>query len=97
MHPRYIIRKGFSHKNKKYLAWIRDRGCAVCKKTAVAHHVWCAKENDYLTIPLCDEHHVSGKFSYHKIGPDKFQELNGINFDWLIIELLIEYIKEKYA
>lgn len=57
-------------KEKKYTDWVGTLPCAICKEhneTVVAHHLkhrWsphCGggsqKANDYLTMPLCYEHH----------------------------------------
>jgi hypothetical protein len=44
---------------------VRELGCLVCQRPANAHHIREGRiKNDYLTIPLCREHH-QGDFSIH--------------------------------
>ena len=39
-------------------------GCIICGDPAQVHHMRGCKRNNWLTIPLCPEHHV-GSFSIH--------------------------------
>jgi hypothetical protein len=52
-------------KEKKYMQKVRGLGCLICKSPASAHHIREERiRNDFLTIPLCPEHHL-GQFSIH--------------------------------
>lgn len=87
MHPKWI-----SAKNKEYEAWVKTLPCIVCNQEGVdPHHVWHARRNDYLCIPLCRPHHTE----YHSIEWKKFEEKHNIDLSWEIIKLLIKYQENK--
>lgn len=57
---------------------VAEVGCIVChlmglgKTPAQCHHIGDTSErDDYLTIPLCPEHHT-GKTGFHGMGERKF-------------------------
>lgn len=89
----YMVKSAFKHKtsrNKKYLAYIQTLDCIVCKRKRVdAHHVYTGgvglKCSDYLTIPLCREHHSE----IHNTGKKMFQVKYQVN----IKDLLTMYLK----
>lgn len=63
---------------KDHLQRVRDLGCLICRKMgyhntpASAHHCFDTSErDDYLTIPLCPEHH-QGKTGFHGMGERAF-------------------------
>lgn len=91
VHPKRKLRFGDSYKNEKYLAWIRVKGCLVCKSAPCdAHHVWCNRSSDYTVVGLCRNHHRE----YHDTSHDAFERKYHIDFEWEIIEMLSDYIKE---
>ena len=91
IHPRNKIRKNKSHKSDSYLTYIRGLKCLVCGKSEVdPHHMWCAKENDFLAVPLCRIHHQE----IHA-APNSFPKCFDIYFEHEIIELLTNFIREK--
>ncbi len=50
---------------KLHMQKVRELGCLICKQPASAHHIRSERiKNDFLTIPLCPEHH-QGAFSIH--------------------------------
>ena len=69
-HMQHDLTKYVRWKEKRYTDWVATLPCVICKEhneTVVAHHLkhrWsphCGggsqKANDYLTMPLCYEHH----------------------------------------
>lgn len=92
------LEKDIPDRDENYLAYIRTYKCCVCgKKCSVAHHVnpggVGSKCSDFLTLPLCTEHHTKGKYAIHNIGKEEFQKRFNINFSELISLLLINYIR----
>lgn len=87
MHP-----KNYTHKDLKYLDWVRGHPCLVCRlpPRSEAHHNEHAKKNDYLAVPLCRAHH----HQYHTIPHKEFEDRYSINFLFEIINYLSQYIKE---
>ena len=80
-------------KNKKYLAWIREKGCLVCGQKAVAHHCedvmgsrGLSIKHDLLAVPLCHEHHM--EFHTYNI---RFWERHNIDIKQTIIGYLVGY------
>ena len=64
------------HRNPAYLQRVRSLGCLVCSEVfgledlppAAAHHLFDPKDrDDYLTAPLCHEHH-QGQTGFHGLG-----------------------------
>ncbi|MGZ5053392.1 MAG: DUF968 domain-containing protein [Methylobacter sp.] len=52
-------------KAKKHMGRVASLGCLVCGAPANVHHIREERiKNDFLTIPLCREHH-QGDFSIH--------------------------------
>jgi hypothetical protein len=72
-------------RNEKYLAFIRRFPCVVCgewRRIEAAHfgpHGIGQKASDKLTLPLCQEHHRTGKHAYHKMRPSDFATIHGID------------------
>lgn len=61
-----------------YLAYVRTKGCLVCGKPAIAHHIqhgepsaMQAKSGDKWAVPLCFEHHNGSKYSVHDFGNER--------------------------
>ena len=87
-----MIPKLKPYRNSEYRKFVRSQGCLICGRPAEAHHVrrlyWSSgvgiKPHDYVTIPLCREHHSP------EIEAD-------INFQITIIDLLMRYIESKKA
>jgi len=66
---------------KDHLQRVRDLGCLICdqlgygRTPASAHHCFdTADRDDYLTIPLCPEHH-QGKTGFHGMGEREFNRV----------------------
>ncbi len=99
-------------KDPKYLAWLREQQCVVCKfsvvsvssnaatmeitiqlaeQTTVTEAAHCGdrglsqKCSDREALPLCGEHHRTGKFSHHILGK-RFWQHHGLDKDVLIAE-----------
>lgn len=63
---------------KAHMARVRELGCILCQHLgmgmtpASAHHIGdTAERSDFLTIPLCPEHH-QGKTGFHGLGEREF-------------------------
>lgn len=85
--------KPCSHRDPKYLAWIREQPCAKCNHPAPSHPAHMRslkgggtslKPSDYHAIPLCHEHHIV--FEHGK----GISHLN-INPGWEVAKMLIKY------
>lgn len=48
----------------EHMGRVAALGCIICGDPAQVHHMRGCKRNNWLTIPLCPEHHV-GSFSIH--------------------------------
>lgn len=80
--------KRFTFKNESYLKYIKKNLCLVCGRHAVdSHHVWHARNNDYLTVPLCREHHQC----YHQMEHERFEQKFNLDLKNEIINYLIRY------
>ena len=90
MHPKYE-----THKNEGYEAWIRTKKCLVigCRDNAVhCHHVWHARRNSYLSVPLCPYHHTTSNEAYHHLEHELFEVHHNLDLAMGIINLLGDYI-----
>jgi hypothetical protein len=75
--------------SERHMMRVRDLGCLVCQQPANAHHIREDRiKNDFLTIPLCFQHH-QGDFSIH-MSKRQFTNIYGSELDLLAktIELL---------
>ena len=73
-------------KSKRYLQKVREVGCLICDQPANAHHIREERiKNDYLTIPLCREHH-QGDFSIH-MSKQHFTNIYGSELDLLAMTI----------
>jgi len=50
---------------KRHLDRVASLGCLICERPAVIHHIRTGqgagqRASDYLTIPLCPDHHTQG-------------------------------------
>lgn len=79
--------------DKTYLQYIREQPCLVwdCPNKSVAHHDPSvgAGGSDYLSLPLCVDHHIPG---VHQMGKGLFQKKYRIDFNRERVRLLIGYI-----
>lgn len=72
----------------KHMQAVRALGCLICGSPASAHHIREERiKNDFLTIPLCPEHH-QGAFSIHN-SKREFENIYGSE-----LHLLAETIKK---
>jgi hypothetical protein len=84
-------------RSEKYKAFIRERGCLVCGRSAVAHHEpvlgrgIATKGNDTECVPLCVECHSQR----HSEGVKTFWGKRDIDPRLWIIRLLTEYLQGK--
>ena len=73
-------------KSKRYMQKVREVGCLICDQSANAHHIREERiKNDYLTIPLCREHH-QGDFSIH-MSKRQFTDIYGSELDLLAMTI----------
>ncbi len=73
---------------KKHLERVSNLGCLVCDAPANVHHIRTERiKNDFLTIPLCREHH-QGDFSIH-MSKRQFENIYGSE-----LHLLAETLKQ---
>lgn len=84
---------------KRHLSRVAALGCIVCRRMyadpspAQVHHIREGRiaRNDFLTIPLCESHHLGTNMSVHKAKPNLLRAMKiGSEFDLLadVIELL---------
>lgn len=87
------------YKNTKYEKFIAAKSCVVprCGKGPIQkHHVYHARKNPFMLVPLCMEHHMPGfPKSYHQLEIVRFEAEHGINLDWIIQLQLMEYIDNQ--
>ena len=63
-------------KEKRHMARVSELGCLICDSPANVHHIRTERiKNDFLTIPLCREHH-QGDFSIH-MSKRQFENIYG--------------------
>ena len=87
MNPKY---KTFL--NKVYEAYVKRQACLVCGVLGVdLHHCWHGRNNSYLCIPLCREHHRK----YHGKNWKSFELLYKLDLKFEIINLLSEFLGQK--
>ena len=76
-------------RSEAYKKFIRKFPCVCCGEARgieTAHfgpHGIGQKSSDYLTLPLCQEHHRTGKHAYHKMAPADFATVHGIDIEAL--------------
>ena len=81
------------YRNSRYLAWIRTQPCVVCgarRGIEAAHtgpHGLGQKSPDSSAIPLCSNHHRTGKDSYHRLGPRRFAEVHNLDIQAIVRRL----------
>jgi len=91
LNPRFVIRKP-PRKDKKYEAFVRSQPCCICGESSVVHHLY-KRDDSYGTVPFCCGHHTDQDDSYHRLGSrEEFEEVHNVNLDWVIYELLTEWI-----
>lgn len=73
-------------KDCDYLKFIRRFPCVACGKSrrVEAAHLGprglSQKTSDCMALPLCFTCHQDGKNALHKVGPERFQIMHGIEF-----------------
>jgi RecA-dependent nuclease len=72
-----------SNKSKRHMARVAEIPCLICEHMnlgntkAEVHHIGdSAERSDYLTIPLCPEHH-RGALGFHGLGEREFNRKYG--------------------
>jgi hypothetical protein len=77
----------------RYRAWIRTLPCAACgrtRKIEASHtgpHGLNQKASDYRCVPLCIEHHRTGKAALDRIGGERFERVFQIDLSGLVRRL----------
>ncbi len=84
-------------RDARYRAWIRSFPCAVCETRLgiEAAHTGSfgegkgmgQKASDYTCIPLCCEHHRTGRDALHRIGQEAFEQEFHLNIKSLVKRL----------
>lgn len=93
MRSKWIVR---TRVDQEYENFIRSKPCLVCGRSPVDfHHVWHSRNDSYVGVPLCREHHSFGNTSYHHIEHDAFEKMHNICFKTEIFELLTEWLEIK--
>jgi len=98
------LSKYTTHRNQKYLAWLREQSCVVSgKKAQCAHHIRLGtnggtglKPSDYFCIPLLNEYHTTGSSALHIIGEETFLAQFKIDSKKIFIYFLRKYLSENY-
>jgi hypothetical protein len=76
-------------RNEQYKRFVRQFPCVCCgerRGIEAAHfgpHGIAQKSSDYSVLPLCREHHRTGKHAYHKMRPTDFATVHGIDVETL--------------
>ena len=76
-------------RNEAYKRFIRNFPCVCCgepRGIEAAHfgpHGIAQKSSDYSCLPLCREHHRTGKHAYHKMRPSDFALVHDIDVEAL--------------
>jgi len=82
-----------ARRDPRYLAWIRTLPCVVCgsSRGIEASHTGPRglgqKSPDSSAIPLCFNHHRTGRESYHKLGARRFAEVHNLDIPRLVQRL----------
>lgn len=81
--------------SKRYMGKIAALSCLVCHKDSEVHHIRTGqglseKASDFLTIPLCPDHH-RGAFSIHA---DRRQFQNIVGNELELLALTIELLNK---
>lgn len=82
-----------SHRNSRYLAWIRTQPCVVCgvqrgiEASHTGPHGLGQKSPDTSAIPLCVRHHRTGNDSYHRLGPRRFAQVHNLDIPAIVRRL----------
>ena len=85
-------------RDREYLRWIKSQPCTVpgCRQSTPteAHHfgprAFTRKAPDRKTLPLCMEHHRTGREAAHALGR-RFAEHHKIHPEFEIVRLNREY------
>ncbi len=78
--------------SRAYLNKVASLNCLICNAQANVHHIRVQGiKSDYLTVPLCKEHH-QGDFSIHNC-QQQFEDLCGSELH--LLSKTIELINKK--
>jgi len=85
-------------RDKMFLEFIRSQPCLICFAQSVPHHleIFGASEkgDDWLTVPLCPQHHTLGPDSIHTLGELRFNDRHMINVWEHTAKLQVKYHKD---
>ena len=98
------LAKHKTHRNNKYLNWLRSQKCVVTDQTAeCAHHIRLGtnggtglKPSDYFCLPLKNEYHTTGAKALHMIGEETFLNEFRINPITTFIKQLKQFLQDEY-
>jgi len=102
------LQKRKKPRNKAYLKWLDEQKCCALNDFTqegehTHHHVRIGndagmgqKPSDYRCIPLHHRLHTGTINAIHNIGEDKFFRERNLDPDEIIINLLLNYIKERH-
>lgn len=94
--PRGSLHFPKPERSAKYLSFIREQPCLVCRRDGfqvrveAAHtgpHAMGRKASDLDAVPLCSAHHRTANDSYHILGPARFAAEHGLKIDEQIVRL----------
>jgi hypothetical protein len=93
--------KGYKRvpRNQEHMGLVASIGCLICRRPAQAHHVdiltpkgMGPKVSDYLTAPLCPDHHTGDDSAHGAGGERAFWRRHGIDIArWLLNHLGLWY------
>lgn len=92
-----IYRPAKPVRDPAYLKWIRALPCCVCgsQRGVEAAHTGSrglsTKSCDRSCVPLCRQHHQTGKYSYHGLGARAFAARYGLDVGSLVGEFNAGY------
>jgi hypothetical protein len=99
--PRHEERRG-PPRDWQYRSWIRTLPCAACQSRwqIEAAHTGSdgglsQKASDYSCVPLCRNCHTLGPNSYHRIGKQRFEWINGLDVGELVTALNIAWERKR--
>lgn len=80
-------KKAATAAEKRHMNRLAEMGCIICFRPAEIHHVTSDRfkritRSNERTVPLCPDHHRTGKFAVESIGHDAFALRFGIDLLW---------------
>ena len=90
---------------QKHMGRVADLGCLICERLGAGHTPVCVhhirdgqgtgqRASDFLTIPLCHEHH-QGASGIHGLGTRRFERVYGVS-ELDLLAMTIERLGRKW-